>query len=535
MTTLATRLSRLRDERGFTLAYVMLFMLVGSLFAISAWSAANGDIRQTKTDEKSKLAYAAAESGLNYYIFKLNQDNGFWTDCAGPATLPNGEVNPVNPRWDGTGTDPRRFRAMPGGNGASYAIEPLPVGPPPAQCVPGSGAEASMLNALGEMTIRSTGKVGNTKRTVVATLNRAGFLDFLYFTDYETIDPLVWKVKDPNGKGSAVCNVYRRDGRSSLCDNIVFAGADFVNGPMHTNDDMLVCGSPTFGRNSSDDIELSDPAGWKPGGCGGAAAPIFKGTYTKGAPTLDMPVANSSIKSVAQGQYIYKGQTRIKLTNSSSTMEVTNAAAGLNAATVPLPSNGVIYVDDNGTCGQYYDIVQDYDAPASCGHAIVEGKYAKSLTIAAKQDIIIKGNVERTGNAVLGLIADNFVRIYHPVLPKTRTSQACTGNNMNATGTNAAPWGTPSPTNMRVDAAILALNHSFIVDNYYCGASLGTLTINGAIAQSFRGPVGTTGGTGYLKSYNYDDRLRKVNPPFFLDPVNSAWRTMRFNEQIPAT
>ena len=38
-------------------------------------------------------------------------------------------------------------------------------------------------------------------------------------------------------------------------------------------------------------------------------------------------------------------------------------------------------------------------------------------------------------------------------------------------------------TNVRIDAAIMSLLHSFIVDNYDCG-ELGTLTVNGAIVQS---------------------------------------------------
>ncbi len=57
--------------------------------------------------------------------------------------------------------------------------------------------------------------------------------------------------------------------------------------------------------------------------------------------------------------------------------------------------------------------------------------------------------------------------------------------------------------------------------------TLGTLTVNGAISQKFRGPVGTTGGTGYFKNYNYDDRLRYQEPPNFLDPVESAWHIQR--------
>ena len=88
------------------------------------------------------------------------------------------------------------------------------------------------------------------------------------------------------------------------------------------------------------------------------------------------------------------------------------------------------------------------------------------------------------------------------------------------------------------NAAILSLNHSFTVDNYYCGAPLGTLTVNGTIGQKFRGPVGRGGGSGkvngYTKDYNYDDRLRFRAPPHFLDPVQAAWRIQRYTEQVPA-
>jgi hypothetical protein len=85
-----------------------------------------------------------------------------------------------------------------------------------------------------------------------------------------------------------------------------------------------------------------------------------------------------------------------------------------------------------------------------------------------------------------------------------------------------------------IDAAILAVNHSFIVDNFDCGNPLGTLTVDGAIAQLFRGPVGTGGGssnsTGYLKNYNYNDTLASIEPPYFLNPVSAAWHTQRQTE-----
>jgi hypothetical protein len=126
-------------------------------------------------------------------------------------------------------------------------------------------------------------------------------------------------------------------------------------------------------------------------------------------------------------------------------------------------------------------------------------------------------------HALAGLIANNFVRVFHPVTFGSGTG-GCIENN--------------GPGTIQIDAAILALNHSFITDNWYCGSPLGTLTVNGAIAQKFRGTVGTHSGgtvvTGYSKDYNYNDTLRFREPPFFINPTEAAWRVVRQNEQVPA-
>ena len=59
----------------------------------------------------------------------------------------------------------------------------------------------------------------------------------------------------------------------------------------------------------------------------------------------------------------------------------------------------------------------------------------------------------------------------------------------------------------------------------------------GKQAQNFRGPVGTNSGgsvvSGYAKNYNYDDRLRYIEPPHFIDPVQGSWRVIRANECTP--
>jgi hypothetical protein len=78
--------------------------------------------------------------------------------------------------------------------------------------------------------------------------------------------------------------------------------------------------------------------------------------------------------------------------------------------------------------------------------------------------------------------------------------------------------------------AMLALGHSFIVQNYDEGDQLGTITVNGVIAQKWRGPVGTSGGTGYLKNYGYDSRLQYASPPYVQDSTETPYRVSQWAE-----
>jgi hypothetical protein len=74
-----------------------------------------------------------------------------------------------------------------------------------------------------------------------------------------------------------------------------------------------------------------------------------------------------------------------------------------------------------------------------------------------------------------------------------------------------------------IEAAILSVQHTFIVQNYDLGARMGTLTVTGAIAQKFRGPVALGSSSGYAKSYAYDSRLKYMAPPKFLSPVSTTY------------
>jgi hypothetical protein len=311
--------------------------------------------------------------------------------------------------------------------------------------------------------------------------------------------------------------------------SITFPDWDRINGPLHTNDDLLTCGHPVFGRTDHTDVvEISGNTapGWTArSGC--SSPPTFNGTVRQPWKTLPVPPSNDRLKDAALPGYLYYGQTTITLKD--TTMDVVTHKADGSNATYPdlaLPSNGVVFVEKYGTCTIDTPANLDYDNGPGCAILTVHGSYAKSMTLGSRDDILIDGNItQKSGSdTVLGLIAQRFVRVKHDV------TNACGANN---------PSTNYPLQNITIEAAILALNDSFIVDNWHCGAVLGNLTVNGAIAQNFRGPVGTFQSdgsrvTGYAKVYNYDDRLRYRSPPYFLQPLNAAWNVVRNNEQVPA-
>ena len=80
---------------------------------------------------------------------------------------------------------------------------------------------------------------------------------------------------------------------------------------------------------------------------------------------------------------------------------------------------------------------------------------------------------------------------------------------------------------LTIDASLLALQQSFIVNNYGDGGYDGQLTVYGSIQQDARGPVGTSAErerlTGYGKDYKFDPRLALYSPPYYLTPGTASW------------
>lgn len=519
---------RLKAEHGFTMTAVILVLLATTLLAGATFAAVSTDIPFARESQDRKQAYAAAEAGIEYYLYQLTRDNDYWMNCDEVEDPGDGEPSPVN--LEDPDPEHRTWRNV-HGTDARFSIELLPANGTDG-CNRDLAEETMLEEGSGAFRIRSTGVSRGVRRSVVTTLRRTSFLDYLYFTDYEASDPLSFASTTDQAYAAANCVKYRAErNRNSWCEanvNITFPTWDAIRGPMHTNDDLLICGSPTFGRPGEEDvIEIHGPAtnGYTSDGC--TPSPQFKGPVRHPAEHLPVPTSNARLRQAADTDYIFAGRTEITFDGTGSMTVVTWPNNVRYERRMLLPDNGVIYVDRNGSCTLQAPRSIDYGVNGEwrCAILTVRGQYPKSMTLGSEDDILIDNDLTATnGDPVLGLIAQRFVRVKHQV---TRNSSGtCTGNHSSVR------------RDYRIEAAILALKDSFIVDNYQCGSALGILTVDGAIAQKFRGAVGTFSGTtlnsGYTKNYIYNDDLRYRSPPYFLDPLQAAWRVVRANEQVPA-
>jgi Tfp pilus assembly protein PilE len=509
--------ARLASQDGFTLLVALGVMFVTSLLLAAAFEASRGDIQLSHRNSVQKQAYYAAQAGIQEFEYHMQANPDYWENCPEIAHTVPQEAN-----------EHYEIKLLPASTAPEKTTTCSPSNPF-GTMIQSSGAEANTFR------VESIGTAGNkavasdyATRKLVATFHVVGFLNFIYFTQYEDGDPSLY------GGPTAGCENYYATrvklGVNNECVTIVFANSDTVEGPMHSDDAVDVCGKAFFGRkghNPPDGVQIN---GGVYSSCGGAEATFYtaNGKSTVGKELLTPEGDTSLATYVKEGGDEFTGSTHIVLNGTTNTMAVTNAKN--ETKTYEWPTNGLVYVraSESG-CGYTYE-----DSPAktdnateakeevNCGNVYVSGTYSKPLTVAGEEDLIINGNIyptsvktlgeEPTGTATLGLIAGHYVRVYHPI-----TSTTC----------SKAENGKESLENPWIYAAILSTNHSFAVDNFECGKGLGNLNVYGAIGQRFRGIVGQTSGPGYIKDYKYDERLAVDEPPYFLNPLNAGWEVAR--------
>ena len=317
--------------------------------------------------------------------------------------------------------------------------------------------------------IVSTATVGGISQTLTGYVQNDNYARFIWFTDRETYSGT----------------------------NVWFWDLDHLNGPTQTNGHFNIFGDPIFdgearsvddyiryynNGNNINSTQSSNPPNDEP---------QFNGGLTLGVDSLGMPSQALSLRTAStNGGLRLSGNSTVVL-NADGTMNVTNSARGWSNMNMPLPANGALFVDS--------------------GNLTVSGTLNGRLTVGSSQDILIPGNIiyandprtNPSSNDMLGILAESDVVISH----------------------NAS-------YDLEIDASIMALSTSFLLQNYWDGPAKGTLTVYGGIIQDERGPVGTfNGGTrqklsGYTKDYAYDSRMLASPPPFYpttKDYVTLSW------------
>jgi hypothetical protein len=564
------------DEAGMAMIVVMSVMVVLVLLTTAAFSQAVAQLPLARHDQDHEAALHAAESGVDDYINHLNANNNYFNFSAANPDTPT--ENPAFLGWV----------LLPGSAG-------LPTNESYRYSVDNTGTVASGIvyltsSGCAAATVAACLLPGAVVRTVKVGLRKVGFLDFVYFTDYEIFDIAITGLPGATGNVTNKCNYHEWEYNTvtggygpaggSNCnfgggpEKIEFISADTLNGPVHSNDAFHMCGTPTFlgTVDSGNDLPAATVAGVSQYAGPGqwvdmcpTSAPNFAVAGNPTGSIQTFPATNLQLSSAADASQVggngclYYGQTTINfhMLGATPVFDVTNpyfAGSGGPAALVPtrpngppffncgttashtnLPVsaggtnfNGVIYVENVPAASV---VASGCTAGTTCnGDIAVQGTLGGQLTIGADDHVTITGNILYTGPAgcnaapacaltgtdVLGLVGGNDIIYEHP------------------TNCDGSPWNAGCHFNLTVDAALLSVKHSIYVENWASGVSMGLLTINGTLAQKYRGVVGTGGGaTGYLKRYNWDPRLRYLSPPFFLNPAQSSWEHLSFAELTP--
>jgi hypothetical protein len=558
--------ARRGSDEGFAMIMVMGIGMVIFILVTAAVSVSVSDMQKARGDQNWAAAESAAYAGVADYESKLSNNNTYYI-YGNPAST----FSPTN-----TVTLPSTTNVAFGvGVNGTWAT------------VPGSDdtetyryeVDNSKYSSTGIVRLRATGRVGTSMRSIVVNVKQHGFVDFMYFTNYELQDPAQTNT-------SCVPTYDWQNGHdTNRCSEIQFAPSDVINGPVHSNDTIKVCGS-TFTQG----FTSSDPVAPYYESVTGCSSPSFPGGNPTTSATIDMPPTNSQMKQETRSDLstvpnpgcLYTGPTSVVL-NSDGTMTVRspftkatqvaadastgalsvgttpalcgsvgNVANGLGStggATISVLNSNLMFVQDVPSLTADPNNpnawgTTSYPTGFTCNNtATLSGWKFGSLAYPMTNETTPtaspvhygcrKGDVYTNGvmHGTMTIAADNYIYVTGDITYANSITDmlGLVGNNA-VWVYNPFNGNTPLFGNDRtINAAILSLKHTFQVENYTLGASpRGTLNLYGAIAQQFRGTVGqSSNGTsitqGYSKNYNYDKRLQFQAPPKFLSPVSATY------------
>ncbi len=260
-------------------------------------------------------------------------------------------------------------------------------------------------------------------------------------------------------------------------------GGEKFQGPVHANVEMRFhsWNVATLGQTRFYDRTTTAAASYSRQT--DAVQPVFDRGISLGVDAQDTTSINfTELRDDAS--LVLQGTTQISLAGTN--MVVTNSRKGWNNRSMPVPNDGLIYVQ-TVTTGDNASRPGDLKLSAVAG---LNGR----LTLVSDRDIQIVNHIRYASNPInfpmsddaLGLIAKRHVMVQ-----------------------------TTAPNNLDIFAHIIATEGGFGVVNYDSSSAgaRGMLNVYGGIVNRTRQAVGTTGGTGYIKNYVYDSRFQTEPPP----------------------
>jgi hypothetical protein len=560
LTTLTCRLRRFlvrgAHESGQALLFVLLAVTLLASIPIAIATTTVDQLPQTARNLNYDASYEAAQAGLNDYIQHLDANESYGIFCKGCSA--GTDSNAAFTSWVQTSTSPAEWYSYSANNTSGT-----------------------------QLTLKVSGKAGNGSGTVVRTFNYAitpnSTLDDVYWSNYETRDPVLGAITPGAPADSIYCATHYDEPSKDSYSNwaalglpqygpptgnaceVSFASGDVLNGPIFSNDTFRVCGTspgpPTFEGNVQSGNIYNTAAATTPAQLT-AAGPVWVGSTgcasaTPSFSVTPQKVGNQTPRNAEDdltpardyGCFITGGTDPSSLSPVNLTMTLATATDSHGNATTKVTWSGTgAKVDNAGTnsnsCASGF-----LSSGLTAGLIFVNGDVTVSGTMTGALDIVTCATDSDVANSDGEAQCDDPggqqsnisipANLNYPTANKTMVSGQPTVDTKDALGLIAQNFVVVTATvaSLEVDAAILALQDSFYVSNWYNTSSPysadGTLNVFGSIAQNFRGPVATSNGSGYLKNYNYDSSLETLFPPFFLPPSGANWAPTSYTELAP--
>ena len=310
---------------------------------------------------------------------------------------------------------------------------------------------------------------------------------------------------------------------SSSGSRIWFMTDDNIYGPIHTNGEFAMAGTPSFYglvTSPNEYVEHSTIA----------TEPNFYGGENFNAPTKEAPSSyeiSRLVDAADAGGKRYDSDIDVLFYTDGDG----NGFADISYGGVEQTNTTCTGWGWSRTCTTTTTIVggteetveiADLDNPviSTSGTATVVGVVQGGVTLHSEEEIEILGDityytnplVDSTSSDLLGLVSEGDVIL-------DQNAHSYTGSQ-----------------DVDIHATIMALNTSFYVENYSSGGAKGTINLLGGITQQNRGAVGTFNSSsgaivsGYSKNYQYDNRLKAQIPPSF--PRESIFSIVYWKEEI---